>query len=113
MIDNVILNNLANRNEAPNQLIKKRAKNKGLLNATSNIQLAMKHSKHSETGHCQNNKTNQFHSKSAENQSTFFRSKQFQYQKISVLKFHLNNVTTQLSAVKILMNSKEDSSQQN
>ena len=51
MIDNVFLNNLANRSKAPYQLIKKRAKNKGILNATSNIQLAMKHSKHSATGH--------------------------------------------------------------
>ena len=80
MIDNVILNSLANQNKTPYELIKKRAKNKGLLNAASNIQLAMKHSKHSATGHCQTNKTNQSHSKSAVNQSTLFRSKQSQYQ---------------------------------
>ena len=81
MIGNVILNNLANQNKAPYELIKKRAKNKGLLNAASNTQLAMKHSKHSATDHCQNNNTNQSHSKSAVNQSTFFRAKQNQYQK--------------------------------
>ena len=40
MIDNVILNNLANQNKTPYELIKKRAKNKGLLNAASNTQLA-------------------------------------------------------------------------
>ena len=40
----------------------------------------MKHSKHSATGSCQTNNTNQSHSNSAENQSTLFRSKQFQYQ---------------------------------
>ena len=55
MIDNVILNNLANQNKAPYELIKKHAKNKGLLNAASNIQLPVKHSKHSATGHCQTN----------------------------------------------------------
>ena len=86
IIDNAILNNLANRSEAQYQLIKKRAKNKGLLNATSNIQLTMKHFKHSATGHCQNNNTNQFHSKSAENQSTLFRYKEFKNQKTSVHK---------------------------
>ena len=80
VIENVILNNLANQSKAPYELIKKRAKNKGLLNATSNIQLAMKNSKHSETGQCQTNNINPSHSKSAENQSTLFRSKQFQYQ---------------------------------
>ena len=31
MIDNLILNNLANQNKAPYELIKKRAKNKGLF----------------------------------------------------------------------------------
>ena len=80
MIDNVILNNLANQNKAPYELIKKRAENKGLLKAASNIQLAMKHSKHSATGHCQTNHINQSHSKSAVNQSTLFRSKRSQYQ---------------------------------
>ena len=80
MIDNVILNNLANQSKAPYELIKKRAKNKGLLNATSNIQLATKHLKQSATGRCQTNNTNQSHSKSAENQSTLFGSKHFQYQ---------------------------------
>ena len=74
MIDNVILNNRANQNKAPYELIKKRAKNKGLLNAASNTQLAMKHSKHSATGHCQTKNTNQSHSTSAKNQSTLFRS---------------------------------------
>ena len=80
MIDNVILNNLANQSKAPYELIKKRAENKGLLKAASKIQLAMKHSKHSATGHSQTNNTNQSYSKSAENQSTLFRSKQFQFQ---------------------------------
>ena len=99
MIDNVILNNLANQSKAPYELIKKRARNKGLLNAASNIQLELNHSRHSATGHFQANNTNQFHSKSAENQSTLFRSNQFQYQtnqKNLVHKFHLTNVTMQL-----------------
>ena len=81
MIDNVTLNNMANHNKAPYELIKKRAKNKKLLNAASKTQLAMKYSKHSATGHCQTNNTNQSHSNSAVNQSTLFRSKQNQYQK--------------------------------
>ena len=80
LIDNVILNNLANQNKAPYELIKTRAKNEGLLNAASSIQLAMKHSKHSATGHCQTSNTNQSHSKSALKQSTPFLSKRSQYQ---------------------------------
>ena len=72
LIDNVILKNLANQNKAPDELIKKRAKNKGQLNAASNNQLAMKHSKHSATGYCQTNNTNLSHSKSAVNQSTLY-----------------------------------------
>ena len=80
MIDNIILNSLANQNKAPYELIKKRAINKGLLNAASNTQLAMKHSKHSATGHCQTKNRNQSHSKSAVDQSTLFRSLSQQYQ---------------------------------
>ena len=96
MIDNVILNNLFNQNKAPYELIKKRAKNERLLNAASNTQLAMKHSKHSATGHCQTKNRNQSHSKSAINQPTLFRSLSQQYQtscKNSVHKFsiHHNN----------------------
>ena len=53
MIDNVILNNLANQNKTPHELIKKRAKKKWLLNAALNTQLSRKTSKHSATGHCQ------------------------------------------------------------
>ena len=67
MIDNVILNNLANKNKAPYELIKKRAKNKGLFNAASNIQLTTKPSKHSAIGHFQTNNRNPFHSKPAKN----------------------------------------------
>ena len=50
MIDNVILNNLANQNRAPYDLIKKRAKNKGFLDVSSNAQLPTKHAKHSDGG---------------------------------------------------------------
>ena len=50
MTDNVILNNLAKQNKAPYDLIKKRAGNKGLLEASSNAQLTTKHSKHSNSG---------------------------------------------------------------
>ena len=47
MIDSVISNNEANQNKAPYDLIKKRAENKGILDASSNAQLTTKHSKHS------------------------------------------------------------------
>ena len=47
MIDNVISNNQANQNKAPYDLIKKRAENKGILDAFSNAQLTTRHSKHS------------------------------------------------------------------
>ena len=67
MIENVILNKLANQNKAPHELIKKRAKNKGLLDATSNIQLTTKPSKHSAYGQFQTHNRNQFHSKPAKN----------------------------------------------
>ena len=77
MIDNVIL---ANQNIAPYELIKKRAK-KGLFKAAPNIQLTMKDTEHSATGHCQTNNKTQSHSKSAVNQSTLFRSKRPQYQR--------------------------------
>ena len=68
-IDNVILNNLANQNKAPYELIKKRAKKKGLLNANSNVQLTTKHSKHSAIGQSQIGNKNQFHSELAQKQS--------------------------------------------
>ena len=45
MIDNVILNQLANQNKAPYDLIKKRAENKRLLDARTNAQLTTKHFK--------------------------------------------------------------------
>ena len=79
MIDNVILNSLANQNKAPYELIKKR-ENKGLLKAASNIQLTAKHSKQSEIGHSQTNNRNQFQLKPAKNQSTLFQSKTQRYQ---------------------------------
>ena len=50
MIDNVILNQLANHNKAPYDLMKKRAEKKGLLTARTNAQLTTKHSKHSING---------------------------------------------------------------
>ena len=47
LIDNVILNKFANQNKAPCALIKKRAENKGSLDATSNTQIKSEHSEHS------------------------------------------------------------------
>ena len=69
LIDNVILNNLANQNKAPFELIKKRAKNKGLLDSNLNTQLTTKHSKHSSRGQMQTHNHIQFHSKFANKQS--------------------------------------------
>ena len=65
LIDNVILNNLANQNKAPFELIKKRAKNKGLLDSNLNTQLTTKHSKHSSRGQMQTHNHIHFHSKFA------------------------------------------------
>ena len=84
MIDNVILNQLANQNKAPCELIKKRAEIKGLLDARTNAQLTTKHSKHSVNGQLlpenriqSNWNSAQNHSTlhSAQNQSTLSQSK--------------------------------------
>ena len=69
LIDNVILNNLANQKKAPCELIKKRAKNKGLLNEISNAELLSQFSKNSASGQLKPHKQIQFHLKSARNQS--------------------------------------------
>ena len=69
MIDIVILNNLANQNKAPYELIKKGAKNKEILNANSNAQLTTEHSKHSALGQSQTSNKNQFQSQLARKQS--------------------------------------------
>ena len=75
LIDNVILNNLANQNKAPYELIKKRAKNKGLLEANLNTQLTIKHSKHSARGQLQTHNQFHFHSKFVKKQSALTSSK--------------------------------------
>ena len=56
LIDNVILNNLANQNKAPYELIKKREKNTGLFDANSNTQLTNEHSNYSTRGQLQTHK---------------------------------------------------------
>ena len=61
LIDNAI------QIKAPYELIKKRAKNKGLLNADLNTQLTTKHSKHSASGQLKTHNQIQFHSKFANN----------------------------------------------
>ena len=95
MIDNVILKNLANQNKVPCELIKKRAQNKGLLNAASNIQLTTEHSKLSAIGHFQTNNRNQLHSKHAKNsQLSLFQLKIQQYQTDSYQTSCKNSVPT-------------------
>ena len=69
MIDNVIVNNLANQNKAPYELIKKSAKNKGIINVNSNAQLTTQDSKHSALGQSQTSNKNKFHSQLARKQS--------------------------------------------
>ena len=69
LIDNVILNNLANQNKAPYELIKKRAKIKGLLDSNLNTQLTTKHSKLSARGQLRTHNQFKFHSKFANKQS--------------------------------------------
>ena len=68
MID--ILNQLANQNKAPCDLIKKRAEIKGLLDARTNAQLTTKHSKHSINSQLLTKTRIQSNSNSAQNQST-------------------------------------------
>ena len=70
MIDNVILNQLANHNKAPYDLIKKRAENKKLLTARTNAQITTKHSKHSTNGQLLFKNKVQSISISVQNQST-------------------------------------------
>ena len=74
LIDNVILINLANQNKALYELIKKRAKNKSLLDANSNTQLTIEHSKHSTHGHFRTHNQIQSHLKIANKQSALFHS---------------------------------------
>ena len=77
MIDNAILNNLANQNRAPYDLIKTRAENKMLLEASSNAQLTTKHSKHSDSGQLLPKSKIQSNSNSVHKQSTLLHSKIF------------------------------------
>ena len=90
MIDNVILNNLANQNKAPYELIKKRAKKKGLLEAISNTQLANEHSKHSTHGQLQTEIRFHSHSKIDHKQSALchFKSDKIKSVQKTVLFIH-------------------------
>ena len=77
LIDNVIPNNLANQNKAPYELIKKRAENKGLLNATSNTHSTYEHSKHFTQGQLRTKTSIQSHSKIANEQSALSLKQDF------------------------------------
>ena len=74
LIDSVILNNLANQNKAPYELIKKRAKNEGSLDANSNTPLTTEHSKHSARSQSQTHSQIQSHSKFTNKQSALSHS---------------------------------------
>ena len=112
MIDNVILNQLANQNKAPYDLIKKRAENKGLLAARTNAQLTTEHSKHSTNGQSlpktriQSN-SNSFQDQSifhsVQNQSTLSQSKILQLNErlISTIKFQTMSRKDTVSSRKI------------
>ena len=82
MIDNVILNNLANQNKAPYELIKKRAKNKELIDAKSNTQLTRQHSNHSTHGQLRTKILFHSHSKFANKQSALCQSKSKTFQPV-------------------------------
>ena len=84
IIDNVILNQLANQNKAPCDLIKKRVENKGLLAARTNAQLTTKHSKHSINGQLLPKTRIQSNSNSVQNQSKIL---QFNERSIITIKF--------------------------
>ena len=90
LIDNVILNNLAKQNKAPYELIKKRAKKKGLLEAISNTQLANEHSKHSTHGQMQTEIRFHSHSKIDHKQSALchFKSDKIKSVQKTVLFIH-------------------------
>ena len=96
MIDNAILNQLANQNKAPCDLIKKRAEIEGLLDARTNAQLTTKHSKHSINGQLLPKNRIQSNSKSAQNPSTF-HSAQNQSTHIQKLFNSTNDRSTQLN----------------
>ena len=66
MIDNIILNNLANQNRAPYRLITKRVENK----RTPKSGLNLKYSAHFESAHSRTFKSNQFCTKPAQIQSS-------------------------------------------
>ena len=96
MIDKVILNKLANQYKAPYDLIKKRAKNKGLLDARTNAQLTTKLSKHSFSGQLLPKNRIQSNSNSVQNQSTLSQSKNF------------NCVKTLINAIRFKTMSRKD-----
>ena len=75
MIDKVVLNQLANQNKAPHDLIKKCAENKGLLDARTNAQFITKHSKNSVSGQLLPKNRSQSNSNSVQSQSTLSHSK--------------------------------------
>ena len=84
MIYNVIVNNLANQNKAPYDLIKKHAENKGLLEANSNAQISTKNSKQSNSGQLLPKNKIQSNSNSAHKQSILSHSKTFNCSKSTI-----------------------------
>ena len=77
MFDNVILNELANHNLAPCQLIKRSAENKRTLSKTSKRDLNEHSFKSSAGGQLQTQKTNKFFSNHYENQSALTRNNSY------------------------------------
>ena len=74
LIDNVFLKILANQNKAPYEMIKKRAKNKGLVKDILNAQLTFQHSKYSTSGQVKSHKQLQSLSKSTSKRSAHSQS---------------------------------------
>ena len=65
---------MANQNKAPHELIKERAKNKGLMDANLNTQLTIQHTKQSASSQLQTDNQIQVHSESAHKQSVLSQS---------------------------------------
>ena len=93
MIDNVILNQLANQNKAPYDLIKKRAENKRLLDARTNAQLTTKHFKHFVSGQLLPKNRIESNSNSVQNHSTLSHSKNLNCSKTLINAINLKTMS--------------------
>ena len=97
MFDKIILNNFANQNKAPYDLIKKRAENRGLLEASSNAQLTTRPSKDSNSGQLLLKSKIQSNSNSAHKKSTLLHSKNFNCNKSTINAINFKTMSRKLT----------------